>query len=99
MALYDEDTGSLKDGDWSVIPDKKIASVHVFYKGEPIAKVASSELGIPDSELETLARWLPEKLQTSVEIQSAVLQKVAYMYREDLVHRFPELKKAAAQKK
>jgi hypothetical protein len=106
VALYDDNTGSLmsKDSnsepqqkkDWEAVSDKKTASVHLFYKSEPVIRIQASEVGIPTEEIDILARWLPEKLQTNPELQTNILKRMAKSNREIFVDKYPELRKAAA---
>jgi len=94
VALYDEETGALskKQSDWKVVPDQKQASVHIYYKGEPITMVKAAEAGIPENEINLFSSWLPEKIAKNENIKGYVLNKMGTKERNVLVARFPELR-------
>lgn len=95
VALYGDDGGLAvqSKGDWDAVPDKK--AMHVFYKGEPLASLSSSDLGIPTEEFGVARRWLPRKLAADETLQKELLGKISEPGRKLLVQRFPELSKVA----
>jgi hypothetical protein len=98
IALYDE-SGSLKAEsklDWEAIAEKKTASVHLFYKSEPVIKITAAEANVPADEVDLLARWLPNSLASDTELQVLVLKKMARDNRDLFVGKYPEFKKIAA---
>lgn len=105
IALYEEDTGSLSASaskeqvkkDWETITDKKTASLHIFYKSEPVLRIKAAEAGVPSEELDLFARWLPIKLQADESFQLEILKKMASESRDIFVKNNPEFKKIAAK--
>ena len=96
VALYDENTGTLSaessNEGWQAIPDKKAACVHLYYKGEPIVKLAAKDLSIPADEVNIAARWIPEQLVKDSDFRSHVLRMAN---DPSLSKKFPELNKTA----
>jgi len=69
VALYDEQSGALSDdkplkseSEWETIVDKKTASIHLYRNEQPIMTVTAAQLRVPVEELDSMARWLPQKL-------------------------------------
>jgi hypothetical protein len=68
VALYDENGGLAEDkplkseSEWDTIVDKKTASIHLYRNEEPVMTVTAAQLRVPVEELDSMARWLPEKL-------------------------------------
>lgn len=75
---------------WKAISDKE-ANVNVFYKDEPITKIAVSQLGIPKEEAGMVCRYLPEKLANDKEFATSLLDTLTSKEREVLVSKYPEL--------
>jgi len=102
VALYDEagqlsadGNGSVKEAsDWRVIADAD--SVHVYYKSEPISRIAAKDLNIPANELGTVLRWLPQKLASDESLQSFVLSFSGPNGLSHISKTHPELKKVAS---
>lgn len=99
VALYGED-GSLitesndkKKGDWEAIPDKK--ALHIYYKGEPLVSLGSTDIGVPAEEFSLVRRWLPAKLAADESLQTELFGKVSAPVRKLIAQRFPELTKVA----
>lgn len=61
VALYDDPDEMRAESSWEAIPDKH-ANIHIYNKGEPIARFACAKIGVETSEINTACRWLPEKL-------------------------------------
>src|SRR5690606_12150518 len=61
VALYQaEDTdGKIAESSWKVTLNKLSNALSFYYKGEPIVKLASSKLGIPENEVESAVQYLP----------------------------------------
>lgn len=95
VALYNTNEENTKDGDWSAVPDIKTASVHVYYKGDPIVRIAARDLNIPDSEVALVARWLPSKLASDHQTRSFVLSYIGPQGIEEIKNSYPELRKSA----
>jgi hypothetical protein len=97
VALYGNDgslmTESVKETDWSAIPDK--TAMHIFYKGEPIVALSSKELGVPVEEFSLVKRWLPKKLSNDESLQKALFNKMSVACKKSVINRFPELTKIA----
>lgn len=85
-----ESHGQHKQANWATLPDKA-ANVNVFYKGEPITKIAVSQLGIPKEDVDMVCRWLPEKLANDKEFTKSLLETLPQGERASLVEKYPEL--------
>jgi hypothetical protein len=97
VALYDEagsmTSESTDEKKWEALPDKSAGCLHVYYSGDPIVRLAASDLGIPADEVELAARWLPVKLAEDEDIQRFVMSKVHEASRKMLAEAHPELNK------
>jgi hypothetical protein len=98
VALYDENTGAIRsestqEKKWEALPDKAAACVHVYYEGDPIVRLAASDLGIPTDEVDLAARWLPVRLAEDEDLQRFVMSKIHEDGRKILIEAHPELNK------
>lgn len=93
LALYDEDnlekTASSKT-DWKVLLSKQ-NDLHVFYKNDPIIRLASHDLGVPEEELNLVPSYLPEKLANNSRLVRGLLNQLTDSERQELYKKYPEL--------
>lgn len=99
VAMYDdgasekmEVTASKKDGDWSVTPDKTSSYVTIFYKKDPIKKVAFSELSVEKDDASIFCQHLSNKLSENKTLVTSLLKSVGSEEKEQLLSKYPELK-------
>ena len=90
VALYqpEEEKTAAK---WEVFITKTAGDLQVFYKGDPIVKIASSKLGIPRSELHQVERYLPNKLSENKKLVSALLNELPESTKKEVFNKYPEL--------
>lgn len=69
------------------------STISVFYKNRPIAKFAASKLGLAPDELDTVKRFLPNKLATDKNFVKALLNEIDSETRQELTKLYPELLK------
>lgn len=81
---------SLK-ADWKVLINEKLAEVQLFYKADPVVKLAASDLGIPANELELLKSYLPQKLSENKQLASSILKYASTERQQELFTKYPEL--------
>lgn len=91
VTLYEEDTEKKAAGAWEVVLSKTANMLHIYYKGDPIVKVATSKLGIPDSELSSIERYLPEKLADNKKLVKALLNELNEPTKKSVFNKYPEL--------
>jgi len=92
IALYDENDEAQKvTSSWEVVLSKTSSVIDVYYKGDPIVRVAASKLGIPNNELPFVARYLPQKLAENKKLSTALLSEVDESVRQELYEKYPEL--------
>jgi hypothetical protein len=92
VALYPEEVEKLKLSSWEVSLSKLANTVSFFYKGEPVVKLAASELGVVgQDQLEKTVKSLPRQLETNKKLASALLKKLPATAVEDLLRKYPEL--------
>jgi len=93
VALYDEDslekTASVKSN-WKVLLSKQ-NDLHVFYKNEPIVRLASQDLGIPEDEVGLVPTYLPERLANNSKLVRGLLNQLSEPERQELYKKYPEL--------
>lgn len=94
VAVYEDASlkaeASLKNRDWNAISDKQ-SNVNVFYKGDPIAKISASKMGIPSDEVPLLCRWLPEKLANDTSFRKNLIKDINKDVRDLILSKYPEL--------
>jgi len=96
VALYEEGTPEMtsesSEKKWEALPDRKASCLHIYYKGDPIVRLAAGDIGLPDDELEVVARWLPNRLEEDDRLRQLILDKSG---DENLTRKYPELKATA----
>lgn len=93
VALYDEQDEPLKTvaSDWEIALNKTSAIIDVYYKGDPIVRVAASKLGIPVNELSFVAKYLPAKLAENKKLATALISEASNEVRQEIYNKYPEL--------
>jgi len=96
VATYEDDSETHKEAtasvnSWSALSDN-VGNVSVYYKGEPITRLAVSQLGLPESEAHTVCRYLPNKLASDNSWKTALLSELPPSDREVILNKYPELK-------
>lgn len=98
VAMYEEDENPLSqkeataatNTDWAVIPDKA-GNINVFYKQEPITRLAVTQLGIAAEDVGLVSRYLPQKLATDRSMARSLLKTLDQSERTVLFSKHPEL--------
>lgn len=93
VAMYNEDSEDIekKASDWSVLVSKNGSDLQVSYKGDPLVRLASSKLGIPNVELHQAEKYLPEKLASNKKLVKALLGELSEAAKLEVSRRYPEL--------
>ena len=93
VALYDEGDEVVKEASakvWNAIPDK-LGNVTVYYKSQPITKIAVSSFGIPKEDVNVVCRSLPNLLATDGSFLQSMLKTLDASDRDMLLSKHPEL--------
>lgn len=94
VALYDEGESLEKTAstrsEWKVLLSKQ-NDLHIFYKNEPIVRLASQDLGIPEDEINLVPSYLPEKLANNSKLVRGLLNHLKESERQELYNKYPEL--------
>lgn len=94
VALYDDDNHLEKTAsehsNWKVLLSKQ-NDLHVFYKNDPIVRLASEDLGIPEDEINLVPTYLPEKLANNSRLVRGLLNQLSDVERKELYKKYPEL--------
>jgi len=93
VALYDEqeDAAKVTASSWEVVLNKTSSMIDVYYKGDPIVRVAASKLGIPSNEIAFVSKYLPKKLAENKKLAAALLNEAGDDVRQELYKKYPEL--------
>lgn len=92
VALYEETPKSLETkSSWSAVADKTASYVHVFYKNEPVIKIASSTLGVSKDNVVSFEENLPKVLAENAGIRSLLLNELSERDRKSFTTKYPEL--------
>jgi ribosomal protein L10 len=91
VTMYDEDLEKKTAGAWEVALSKTANILQVYYKGDPIVKVATSKLGIPEAELTNVERYLPAKLASNKKLVQALLAELNEPTKKLVFNKYPEL--------
>lgn len=84
-------TKTASSNPWEVVLSKVGKTLNVFYKGDPIVKMASSKLGIDESELSSVERYLPKKLAENKKLVAALLSELPKSTKNEVLNKYPEL--------
>lgn len=91
VALYQQDDEQKTASTWDVSINKVASSLDVYYKGDPIVRLASSKLGISRSELDKVPSYLPEKLANNKKLVKALLNELSSEVKQEVLTKYPEL--------
>ena len=93
VALYDEAEEAQKKTaiTWEVSLNKTASVVEIYYKGDPIVKVAASKLGIPSNEISMVSSYLPKKLAESKRLVMSLLSETDEATKAEILKKYPEL--------
>jgi hypothetical protein len=90
VALYDNEAEK-EASNWSVLVTKNGSDLQISYKGDPLVRLSSKKLGIPNSELHQAEKYLPEKLANNKKLVRALLSELNDAARQAVSKRYPEL--------
>lgn len=76
---------------WETLVSESSGDINIFYKGQPIVKMAAAKLGIDSEDLGTVKRLLPEKLASDKGFVKALLATLSESSRDALIKLYPEL--------
>jgi hypothetical protein len=95
IALYDTEEDVVKTSSekskWSVSINKISKDLNVYYNGDPIVRISSDSLGIPESEIHLTARYLPSRLSENKKLVRALLNNLDELTKKDVLSKYPEL--------
>lgn len=90
VALYEEET-TKTSSNWSVVLTKTAGLLQISYKGDPLVRLASSKLGVPQGELDRVTQYLPEKLASNKKLVKALLGELTTEAKQEVLKKYPEL--------
>lgn len=90
VAIYDEPPVE-KTSNWDVLLLKTAGEVQISYKGDPIVRLASNKLGVPVSELDKVAEYLPSRLTENKKLVIALLKELPETTKNIVLKKYPEL--------
>jgi len=90
-AMYEDEPENIVLGAWSVETDKMKKTATIFYKKAPVTNIVFAEVGIPDSDVESFLRHLPERLAKNKEVVRTMLSSIDAGYKSSLIKQFPEI--------
>jgi hypothetical protein len=76
---------------WDTLVGESSGDINIFYKGQPITKMAASKLGISSEDLNTVKRFLPAKLASDKSFVKALLTTLDEASRDAILKLYPEL--------
>jgi len=94
VAIYEEnpvETTKTASLPWEVLVSTASKTLHFFYKGEAITKIAFSQLGIPSDEVGLAQRYLPRSLAENKNLVAALLSNLDHHSKAQLLAKYPEL--------
>ena len=90
VSLYQEEEAP-KTGSWEVLHSKTASTLNVFYKGEQIAALPTSKLGIPAAEIASVASYLPSKLAANPSLVRSMLADLPEASKQAVLAKYPEI--------
>jgi len=91
IALYQPEEESKTASPWQVDVIKTAGAIQISYKGDPLVKIASSKLGIPQTELDQVKEYLPSKLAENKNLVLALLKELPLSVKKEVLNKYPEL--------
>lgn len=92
ITLYEENSEDKKEASlWEVSLSKTAKALNIYYKGDPIVKIAANRLGIPEEELPLVERYLPAKLAEDRNLVKALLTELSESAKNTVLNKYPEL--------
>src|SRR5678816_3635913 len=91
VALYQPEEEQKTANHWEVLVSKTAGELQVYYKGDPIVRVASNKLGIPSSEVSKVPEYLPAKLANNKKLVKALLNQLPESAKKLVLDKYPEL--------
>lgn len=91
VAMYQDDLEEKTAQLWNVSLSKVAGDLHVYYKGEPLVKVAASRMGIPSAEVHKVPSYLPAKLAENKKLVKALLGELPESAKNEVLKKYPEL--------
>lgn len=88
---YGDDEVKTSISSWDVLPDKRGSTIHIFYKGEPVTKIASAKLGANNQDLPFICKNASIRLNGDSAFRDMLLEEVADVDKARLFSRYPEL--------
>ena len=76
---------------WDVLVNSPSGDINIFYKGFPVVKTSAHKLGLPMEDLDTVKRFLPNKLQADKQLVQSLLKNLGTTERFELLRLYPEL--------
>lgn len=93
VTLYDEEQKKTASANvpWKVLLNKSGTDLYIFYKDTRVTKLASSTLGLPESELPVVQSYLPNRLAKNPELVAALLNGLDAVTKAEIIQKHPEL--------
>ena len=91
VALYEETPKLEAKSSWSAVADKTASYVHVFYKNEPVIKLAGVKVGMSKEDSVSFVENLPKILAENAGIRSSLLNELSAEDRKSFITKYPEL--------
>lgn len=91
VALYQPEEEATKTAGWDVAYIKSTGSLQISYKGDPLVRIASSKLGIPNAELSKVEAYLPAKLASNKKLVQALLNELPESTKNEVLAKYPEM--------
>ncbi|HVY53721.1 MAG TPA: hypothetical protein VHA13_04305 [Gammaproteobacteria bacterium] len=91
VAVYQSDDEEKVASNWEVIVTKTAGELQISYKGDPIVRLASKKLGIPQHELNQVPKYLPIKLAENKKLVKALLNELPASAKKEVLNKYPEL--------
>lgn len=98
VAMYDDEEEATKtaktagSNEWDASIDKRATTIQIFYKNEPIKKIAIANYGWSAPEAAEFATKLPQKLSEDRKFAHTILASLDDGERETLLAKYPELR-------
>jgi hypothetical protein len=90
IAKYDYDNPEMTSkSSWDVIPDARGKTMNVFYKGEPVVRLAA-----PEGEVAAICKNASVRLEKDAQFRTLLLEEVGAAEKAELLNKFPELVEA-----
>jgi hypothetical protein len=92
VAMYEPTEEKVSNAsNWAVSINKISGDLQFYYNSDHLVSMACNKLGIPESEINKVTKYLPEKLANNKTLVTALLNQLSQTAKNEVLNKYPEL--------